>query len=117
MTTQPTHLSAAGAAATQRRSPMTVVWLLLVVVVLGTIAYHARMGAISPRIANPEVTGAPRPVEFRYGNDFPIHEMQWGTVGMMVVLIAACVRTWHKRLTVVPWCRTHGMPTDRSTCW
>ena len=35
--------------------------------ILGLIAYHARMGAVSPRIANPDVTGAPRPVEFLFG--------------------------------------------------
>ena len=40
------------------------VWILVAGAVLGVIAYHARMGAVSPRIANPEVTGVPRPVEF-----------------------------------------------------
>ena len=72
-------------------------WLLVVVTLLGLIAYHARSGAVSPRIANPEVTGAPRPVDFLYGSDFPIQEMQWGTVGLMVVLVAACVRAWRRR--------------------
>ncbi|MDX1385025.1 MAG: spirocyclase AveC family protein, partial [Thermoanaerobaculia bacterium] len=73
------------------------VWSLGVLGVLGLIAYHARMGAVSPRVANPEVTGAPRPVEFLFGPDFPIYEMQWGTVGMMVLLIAVCVRAWRRR--------------------
>ena len=82
-----------------RRNPAWVngAWLALVVLVLGLIAHHARMGAVSPRIANPEVTGVPRPVAFWWGNDFPIYEMQWGTVGMMVLIVALCVRAWIRR--------------------
>ncbi len=84
-------------AAAPRRSLLTAVWVLLVLGILGLIAYHARMGAVSPRIANPEVTGVPRPVDFRWGSDFPIQEMQWGTVGMMLILIAVCARAWIRR--------------------
>ena len=80
-----------------KRSLWAWAWLLAGLATIGLIAYHARMGAVSPRIANPEVTGAPRPVDFRYGNDFPIQEMQWGTVGMMVILIAVCVWAWRRR--------------------
>jgi hypothetical protein len=76
---------------------MTAVWILVVVAVLGAIAYHARTGAVSPRIANPEVTGAPRPVEFRYGNDFPVQDMQWGCLGMMILIIAVCAWAWRRR--------------------
>jgi hypothetical protein len=97
MTSPQTHLSVADAAASPKRSLMTAMLVLLTLAVLGLIAYYARSGAVSPRIANPFVTGAPRPVEFRYGNDFPIHEMQWGTVGMMLVLIAVCVWAWRRR--------------------
>ena len=78
------------------RSLAPIVWMLIALIVVGVIAYHARQGAVSPRIANPEVTGVPRPVEFARGPDFPIQEMQWGTVGMMAVLIGACVRTWRR---------------------
>ena len=80
-----------------KRLLMTAVWIAVVVGLLGLIAYHARMGAVSPRIANAEVTGAPRPVEFGWGSDFPIQEMQWGTVGMMLLLTAVCVRAWLRR--------------------
>src|SRR5262245_14260747 len=97
MTSQPTHLESTGAALAAKRSPLAALWLLLCLGVLGLIAWHARMGAVSPRIANPEVTGAPRPVQFGFGNDFPIYEMQWGTVGMMVVLIGACIWAWRRR--------------------
>ena len=89
--------SSATPTAAPRRLLTTVLWLSFVIGVLGAIAYHARTGAVSPRIANPEVSGVPRPVEFRWGSDFPIQEMQWGTVGMMVLLIAVCVRAWLRR--------------------
>jgi hypothetical protein len=90
-------LPAGGAAVSRNRSLMTWLGCFVGLVVLGLIAYHARMGAISPRIANREVSGVPRPVDFRYGNDFPIYQMQWGTVGMMVLIIAVCLRAWIRR--------------------
>src|SRR4030095_16647899 len=48
-------------------SLVSAVWPPVAAVVLVVIAYNARMGAVSPRIANPEVTGIPRPVEFLLG--------------------------------------------------
>jgi Spirocyclase AveC-like len=83
--------------AARKRSLAAAMWLVVAVAALGAIAYSACMGAVSPRIANPEVTGVPRPVEFRYGTDFPVYQMQWGTLGMMVIIIAACVRAWRRR--------------------
>ena len=53
-------------AAAPTRSPVAAAWIA-VAAVIGVIAYNARMGAVSPRIANPEVTGVPRPVEFLFG--------------------------------------------------
>src|SRR5262245_66384251 len=98
MATQQTLSSRVGGADAPKRSPMTGVWIVLAAaVVLGLVAYHARTGAVSPRIANPAVVGAPRPVEFGHGSEFPIREMQWGTVGMMVILVAACVRAWRRQ--------------------
>ena len=82
---------------TRRRSLTAAVWILVVAAVVGAVAYNARTGAVSPRIANPEVTGAPRPVDFRYGTEFPIQEMQWGTVGMMLIIVAVCARAWIRR--------------------
>ena len=97
MTAQRTPLSAASAAAPPKRSLMTWVCVFAGVAILALIAYHARMGAVSPRIANPEVTGVPaRPVEFLLGwTDaawLALHQV--GTVVMMLVLVAACVRKW-----------------------
>jgi hypothetical protein len=97
MTTDGIRLPRARAAAPRKASLATRLWLLAGLALVGLIAYNARMGAVSPRIANPEVTGAPRPVEFAFGNDFPVQEMQWGTVGMMVLIIAVCWRAWIRR--------------------
>jgi hypothetical protein len=98
MTTEQTFPSATSPAETPKRSWLAAAWVVLVVAgVLGVVAYHARAGAVSPRIANPEVVGAPRPVDFRYGTDFPIQEMQWGTLGMMLLIVAVCARAWIRR--------------------
>jgi hypothetical protein len=72
-------------------------WISLLVSlgIVGLVAYHARMGAVSPRIANPEATGVPRPVEFLFGwgdSWLVLHEI--GTVVMMFLLVALCVRKW-----------------------
>ena len=97
MATRPIAASGSRAVPPERRWLATSVYGLLVLSVLALIAYHARMGAVSPRIANPDVTGVPRPVAFRYGTDFPIYQMQWGTVGMMLLIIAVCLRAWIRR--------------------
>ncbi len=97
MATEQTVGSTTSPADTRKRSLETAIWIVVVVAVVGAIAYNARTGAVSPRIANPEVTGAPRPVDFRYGTEFPIQQMQWGTLGMMLVLTAVCVRAWIRR--------------------
>jgi hypothetical protein len=76
---------------------MSWAWLLLLTIV-GLVAYHARTGAVSPRIANPTVTGAPRPVEFLFGwGDQWLVLLQCGTVIVMIALIAACLRLWWRQ--------------------
>ena len=97
MTTQPSHLPASGTATLQKQSVMPWVWLLLALVSVGLVAHHARMGAVSPRIANPDVTGAPRPVEFLLGlgNRWLVIQ-QWGTVVAMLAIVIACVRAWRR---------------------
>jgi hypothetical protein len=99
MSAQQTHLPAPAAAASQRASWTAWLGLLALVVLLGLIAYHAREGAVSPRIANPDVAGVPpRPVEFLFGwSDatwLKIHE--GGTIFMMIALVAVCVRKWRR---------------------
>jgi hypothetical protein len=52
------------------------------------VAAFARTGAVSPRIRNPEVTGAPRPVEFAFGWD---HWMTFWQIVLVVSLIVIAV--------------------------
>jgi len=73
-------------------------WALLagVVVFVGWVAANARMGAVAERIKNPDVTGAPRPVEPLFGFDHWITLHQIGTVLMMVTLVTVCVIGWRR---------------------
>lgn len=95
MTAEPTrHVAVSNEHSWARRA-----WLLGLVALLGLIAYHARTGAVSPRIANPERTGIPpRPVEFLFGwSDatwLTVHQV--GTIFMMLLLLAVCVRKWRR---------------------
>jgi hypothetical protein len=100
MNTQHTHFPASSTA--NLRKPQSVApwtWLFIGLVTIGLIAYFARMGAVSPRVANPDVTGVPRPVEFLFGwsdaDWLKIHE--WGTVVVMLAIIRACVRAWRRQ--------------------
>src|SRR5262245_20349948 len=96
MATEQTLPSTVRPTAAPRRSLMTAVWIV-VIAVLGVIAYNARTGAVSPRIANPEVTGVPRPVEFLFGWTDWLVLHQVGTVVMMLLLIAVFVWAWRRR--------------------
>jgi len=96
MATTPSHRSVT--VTFKRRSLVPWVWLSLALASIGFVAHHARVGAVSPRIANPDVTGAPRPVEFLLGLGdrwLVIHE--WGTVVMMAALVLACGRAWRRQ--------------------
>jgi Spirocyclase AveC-like len=97
MTTQPAHLSASGAAASPKRSWIAAVGILLSLAIIAFIAHHARTGAVSPRIANPDVTGVPRPVEFLFGWNGWLALHQVGTVVMMLSLAAVWVWAWRRR--------------------
>ena len=50
------------------------------------IAVNARMGAVSPRIRNPEVEGAPRPVEPLFGYEHWLGLFQIFTIISMSIL-------------------------------
>jgi len=75
---------------------MTAVWVLASLAVLGFIAYHARVGAVSPRIANPGVVGAPRPVEALWGRTDWTDVFQVWTVVMMLALVAGFMWGWSR---------------------
>jgi Spirocyclase AveC-like len=87
----------ANAAASSKSSVVTWIWSLVCLTLLGLIAYNARMGAVSPRIANPEVSGVPRPVEFMFGADYPIFTMQLGCLIMMLIIISVCAWVWRRQ--------------------
>jgi hypothetical protein len=77
---------------------MTWAWVLVSLAIIGVIAHYARMGAVSPRIANPDATGVPRPVEFLFGwGDRWLVVHQYGTIVGMIALAAACVRAWRRQ--------------------
>lgn len=98
MSTQRSQLTAAGAPAFEQKSLLPWIWTGLTVAIMGLIAYHARMGAVSARIANPEVTGAPRPVAFLLGwGDRWLAVHEYGTIVMMVIITVACVRLWRRQ--------------------
>ncbi len=63
---------------------------------LAVVAANARRGAVADRIRNPEVEGAPRPVDALWGRTDWITLHQIGTVVMMVVLVTAVVVMWRR---------------------
>ncbi len=70
--------------------------LLAGIVALALIAVNARRGPGEARVANPAVTGAPRPVEPLFGFSHWIQMHQIGTVLMMVTLVVAFVVAWRR---------------------
>ncbi|MDP9139209.1 MAG: spirocyclase AveC family protein, partial [Pseudomonadota bacterium] len=72
-------------------------WWLFALGILGVIAWFARTGAVSPRIANPEVTGVPRPVEVLFGFPYWLELQQFFCVVAMVVLIVVCIAAWRRQ--------------------
>jgi len=63
---------------------------------LAAVAVNARRGAVADRIRNPEVEGAPRPVEPLWGRTDWITLHQIGTVVMMAVLVTVVVVMWRR---------------------
>jgi hypothetical protein len=63
---------------------------------LVVVAIQARRGAVADRIANPEVTGAPRPVEPLWGLSSWLTIHQVGTIVMMVALVTVVVVAWRR---------------------
>jgi Spirocyclase AveC-like len=71
-------------------------WIAGAVVLLVLIAVNARKGAVSPRIRNPEVEGAPRPVEPLFGFDNWLDLFQIFTVISMAIIIIVYVVAWRR---------------------
>jgi hypothetical protein len=93
--TAPTTADTGGPARTSR-AWRVVAALAASAVTVFAIAVH-RSGASAERIANPNVTGAPRPVEPLFGFDHWITVHQVGLVIMMIVLVTGFVIGWRRR--------------------
>jgi len=98
MATTQTRAPAERLGSESSRLPNTaaIVVLALVAAAIAAVAYNARTGAVSPRIANPEVLGVPRPVEFLFGWTGWLVLHQVGTVVMMLALVAVFVWAWRR---------------------
>ncbi|WP_435831416.1 spirocyclase AveC family protein [Nocardia aurea] len=68
----------------------------LAILVVGLVAANARRGAVSDRIRNPEVTGAPRPVDPLFGFDHWIAVIHIGTLVAVLLVIAIWVRMFRR---------------------
>jgi hypothetical protein len=81
-----------------RRSPWPAIGLTVGLVLLFLIAYNARVGAVSPRIRNPEVPAgpAPRPIEPLLGYDHWVALLQIFTIVSCVSLILWLVIQWRR---------------------
>ena len=96
MTTQTTESAATPPPESKKRSWVGALWVGIALVLLALIAANARMGAVSPRIRNPEVTGAPRPVEPLFGYQHWLGLFQIFTIITMLIIIAVYVVVWRR---------------------
>ena len=95
-TEQTTPSSVSPPAEPKKGSWKAAVWIAVAVVLLVLIAVNARVGAVSPRIRNPEVTGAPRLVEPLFGYDHWLGLFQIFTIITMAILIAVYIVAWRR---------------------
>jgi hypothetical protein len=100
MTAELSHPAPTVAPAPNRRRPrLTAAVVLTALVGVATViavAVEARRGAVAARIANPDVAGAPRPVEPLWGNSNWVTLHQVGTIVMMVVLVTVVALAWRR---------------------
>ena len=92
----------ANTASSSKSSAVTWIWSLVCLTLLGLIAYIARMGAVSPRIANPEVSGVPRPVEFLFGFDYWLQVHQLVCLITMLIIIRVCAWSCGGAIPAIP---------------
>ena len=81
---------------TPGRTAAVVILVAAGIAALVAVAVNARRGAVADRIRNPEVEGAPRPVEPLWGRTDWITLHQIGTVVMMAVLVTVVVVMWRR---------------------
>src|SRR5689334_19806277 len=97
MTTQQSPPQTESSAAEPNRgSWLGAMWVVVAVILLALIAVNARKGAVSPRIRNPEVSGAPRPVEPLFGFHHWLDLFQIFTIISMAIIITVYVVVWRR---------------------
>jgi Spirocyclase AveC-like len=97
MSTEQTKPPATSPSSEPRKRPvMTARWVVIAVAVLAVIGYYARTGAVSDRIRNPEVSGAPRPMHFPLASAHVLGIVQTFTVVMAVIEITVLVLAWRR---------------------
>lgn len=95
MNTQRQHLAMGRTAPLEKTSWLTWASIFATFCIAALFALNARMTIGSPRVANPDVVGAPRPVEFLLGwTDQWLAIHQYGTIVVMIAIIAICLRAW-----------------------
>jgi hypothetical protein len=97
--TQQTPAAGRGETRESRKPSRTIVGVVLGALALAAViavAINARTGAVADRIANPEVTGAPHPVEPLWGKTNWLTLHQVGTIVMMIVLVTVVVVMWRR---------------------
>ncbi len=94
--TRPAPETARPDRSTPGRTAAVVILVAAGIAALVAVAVNARRGAVADRIRNPEVEGAPRPVEPLWGRTDWITLHQIGTVVMMAVLVTVVVVMWRR---------------------
>lgn len=96
MTTDTVPSAEGSTAKPKKGSWKAALWIVVALVLLALIAVNARMGAVSPRIRNPGVEGAPRPAEPLFGFDHWVDLWQIFTIISVPTLIVACIIGWRR---------------------
>ncbi|TDH57002.1 spirocyclase, AveC family [Mycobacterium eburneum] len=96
MTAEQTVSSATSVDTPKRGSPWAGLGIVAALAVGFAFAYCARVGAVSDRIRNPEVSGAPRPVAPLFGFQHWLGVLQAFTIVTMVIIIAVYVVAWRR---------------------
>jgi hypothetical protein len=85
VTTEKTTPSSETVSGSHKSRPRwAIVWWAVALAIVAAIAHFARTGAVSDRIRNPTVTGAPRPVRYLFG----VSGSTWVTFNQVLALVS-----------------------------
>src|SRR3954447_25165117 len=97
MSTQQSRAPTVSPVSERKKRPVsTILWVVLALAVLAVIALYTRIGAVSDRIRNPEVSGAPRPADFPLAFPHVLGIMQTLLVVSFVVEVTVLVLAWRR---------------------